>query len=52
MTSPETLYTRNVINELSFSLVTHTPYSNARFGHYGILKSGYGAELILDRTDR
>jgi hypothetical protein len=30
-------------------LVTHTAYFNTRFGRYDLLKSGYGAELILDR---
>jgi hypothetical protein len=39
------------INELSFSLVTHTAYSDARFDSYGILKSGQGAEHFLDRLD-
>jgi hypothetical protein len=49
MTSPETLYTKNVANELSFLLVTHTTRFNIRFGRYRFWKSGYGAELILDR---
>jgi hypothetical protein len=40
---------KNVINELSFLLVTHTTYFNTRFGRYGILKSGYHADQILDR---
>jgi hypothetical protein len=31
---------------------THTTYSDTWFGRYGFLKSGYSAELILDRTDR
>jgi hypothetical protein len=52
MTSPETLYMKNAINEHRFTLVTHMAYSNTRFGRYRFLKSGYGAELILDRTDR
>jgi hypothetical protein len=52
MTSPETLYTENTVNEHSFVPVTHTAYFNTRFGRYGFLKAGYGAELILDRTDR
>jgi hypothetical protein len=52
MTSPETLYTKNAVNELSFTSVTHTAYSDTRFCRYEFLKSGYGAELILDRTDR
>jgi hypothetical protein len=49
MTSPETSYKKNVANELSFLLVTHTTRFDVRFGRYGFLKSGYGAELILDR---
>ncbi len=40
---------KNVVNEHSFLLVTHTTYFNTRFGRYDLLKSGYGAELILDR---
>jgi hypothetical protein len=40
MTSPETLYTKVAAKELSFLLVTHTTYSDARFDSYGILKSG------------
>jgi hypothetical protein len=49
MTSPETSFTKNVADELSFLLVTHMSRFNIRFGRYGFLKSGYGAELILDR---
>jgi hypothetical protein len=52
MTSPETLHMKNATNELSFVPVTHTTYSATWFGRYGFLKSGYGAELIPDRTDR
>jgi hypothetical protein len=52
MTFPETLHTKNAINEHSFMSVTHMAYSDTRFGCYGFLKLGYGAELILDRTDR
>jgi hypothetical protein len=40
MTSPETSNTKVVADELSFLLVTHTTYSDARFDSYGILKSG------------
>jgi hypothetical protein len=46
MTSPKTLYTNNAINELSFPLVTHTAYFDARSGRYELLKSGSGAELF------
>jgi hypothetical protein len=52
MTFPETLHTKNAVNEYSFTSVTHMAYSDTRFGRYGFLMSGYGAELILDRTDR
>jgi hypothetical protein len=48
MTSPETLYTENVANELIFLLVTHTTCFNIRFGCYGFLKSGFSARQILD----
>jgi hypothetical protein len=49
MSSPETSYMKNVGDELSFLLVTHTTRFDIRFGRYGFLKSGYGAKLILDR---
>jgi hypothetical protein len=52
MTFPETLNTKVADSELSFTLVTHMAYSNARFGSYGILKSGRGAENFLDRLCR
>jgi hypothetical protein len=39
MTSPETMYTKVAINELSFLLVTHTTYSDERFDSYGIFWS-------------
>jgi hypothetical protein len=48
MTSPETLYAKNSANELIFPLVTHMAYFDTRFGHYGFLNSGYGADHILD----
>jgi hypothetical protein len=40
MTFPETLNTKVADSELIFPLVTHMAYSDARFGSYGILKSG------------
>jgi hypothetical protein len=52
MTSAETLNTKGTINELSFWLVTHVVYSDARYNCYGILESGRGAENFLDRLDR
>ncbi len=50
MTFPETLNTKVSVNELSFPLVTHTAYSDARFDSYGILKSGWGAEKLSGQT--
>jgi hypothetical protein len=52
MTFPETLNTKVAINEVSFLLVTHMDYSDARFDSYGILMSGQGAENFLDRLFR
>jgi hypothetical protein len=49
MTTPETLYTKNVTNELSFLLVTHMTSFGVWFGCYGFLKSGFSAGQILDR---
>jgi hypothetical protein len=37
-------------NELSFPLVTHTVNFDARFGSYGVFKSGQGVENFLDRS--
>jgi hypothetical protein len=52
MTFPESLNTKVTDNELSFPLVTHMTYSDARFGNYVILKSGRDAENFLDRLCR
>jgi hypothetical protein len=52
MTFPETLNTKVSDSELSFPLVTHMAYSDARFDSYGILMSGRGAENFLDRLCR
>jgi hypothetical protein len=49
MTSQKTSYMKNVINKLNFLLVTNMTRFDIWFGRYGFLKSGYGAELILDR---
>jgi hypothetical protein len=49
MTSLGTLYTKNVVNELSFLLVTHTTCFDIWFSHYGFLKSGFSAGQILNR---
>jgi hypothetical protein len=40
MIFPETLYTKNVTNELSFPLVTHLTHFDIWFGRYGIFKLG------------
>jgi hypothetical protein len=47
MTSPETSYIKDVTNELSFLLVTHTTCFNIWFGQYGFLKSCFSAGQIL-----
>jgi hypothetical protein len=52
MTFLETLNNKVAVNELSFLLVTHIVYSDARFNSYGILKSGRGVENFLDRLGR
>jgi hypothetical protein len=52
MTFLETLNTKVSVNELSFPLVTHTIYSDARFDRYEILNSGQGAGNFLDRLGR
>jgi hypothetical protein len=52
MTFPETLNTKVTDSELSFPLVTYMAFSDARFGSYGILNSGRGAENFLDRLCR
>jgi hypothetical protein len=49
MASLETSYTKNVANNLKCLVVTHMTCFDIRFGRYGFLKLGYGAELILDR---
>jgi hypothetical protein len=40
---------KNVINKLSFLLVTHTTCFDIRFGRYGILNSGSSSRQILNR---
>jgi hypothetical protein len=52
MTFAETLNAKVADSELSFPLVTHMSFSDARFGSYEILKSGRGAENFLDRLCR
>jgi hypothetical protein len=39
MTSLETLYTKNAVNEHSFVLVTHTAYFDTWLDRYGFLKT-------------
>jgi hypothetical protein len=43
---------KDAVNGHNFPLVPHTAYFDTWFGRYRFLKSGYGAELILDRMDR
>jgi hypothetical protein len=51
MTSPETSHTKNVVNELSFLLVTHTTDFDIRFGCYENLKSCSSSGHVIDRLD-
>jgi hypothetical protein len=39
---------KNVVNELSVLLVTHTTYFDIQFGRYSILKSDFSSGQILD----
>jgi hypothetical protein len=53
MTFPETLNTKVADNDLSFPLVTHMAFFDARFGSYGILKSGWVLKTFwTDCADR
>jgi hypothetical protein len=49
MTSPEILYTKNVVNELNFLLVTHTTCFDIRFDRDEFLKLGFSVGQILNR---
>jgi hypothetical protein len=49
MTSPESSHTKNVTNELSFPLVTHTTHFSIRFGCYGNLKPCFTSRHVMDR---
>jgi hypothetical protein len=51
MTSPETLYTKNVTNELSFLLVTHTTHFDIWFGCYGALNFYFSSGQVMDILD-
>jgi hypothetical protein len=47
----ETSHMKNVVNELSFPLVTHTTHFNIRFGCYDILKSCFSSGYTMDILD-
>jgi hypothetical protein len=49
MTTPETMYMKNVVNELGFFLVSHTTCFDTWFDRYEFLKSGFIVGQILDR---
>jgi hypothetical protein len=51
MTSPETLYTKNVTNELSFLLVTHTTHFDIWFGCYVALNFYFSSGQVMDILD-
>jgi hypothetical protein len=42
MTCLETLYTKDVTNEISFLLITHMTYFDARFDSYRIFEARTG----------
>jgi hypothetical protein len=46
---PETLNTKDVANERSFLLVTHTTSFDIQLDRYEFLNSDFAAEQILDR---
>jgi hypothetical protein len=46
---PRNLYTKDVTNEPSFLLVTHTTCFDIRINRYEFLKSDFAAEQILGR---
>jgi hypothetical protein len=48
MTTPESLYTKNVVNELISLLVTHMTRFDIEINQYEFLKSDLDAEQILD----
>jgi hypothetical protein len=45
------LQIKKVSNDLSSPLVTHTSCFGIRFSCYGILKSYYSTEHVMDRLD-
>jgi hypothetical protein len=49
MTSPKSSHMKNVTNELSFLLDTHTTHFGIRFGHYGNLKPCCSSGHMMDR---
>jgi hypothetical protein len=49
MSSLETLYTKNVVNELSFLVVAHMTCFDTRFGRYRFLKLCFSADHVLYR---
>jgi hypothetical protein len=49
MTSQESSHMKNVTNELSFPLVTHTTHFGIRFGRYGNLKLCFSSGHAMDR---
>jgi hypothetical protein len=51
MISPETSYTKNVANELSFQLVIYMTHFDIRFGRYDILNSCFSSGQVMDRSD-
>jgi hypothetical protein len=51
MTSPEISHKKNVANEFSFLLITHTTHFDIQLCRYGILKSYISSGHVMDRLD-
>jgi hypothetical protein len=51
MSFPETSHTKNVANELSFPLVTHTTHFDIWLGCYDILNSYFSFGYVMDKLD-
>jgi hypothetical protein len=51
MTFTKTSHMKNVANELSFLLVTHTTHFSIRFSCYGVLNSCSSSKHVKDRSD-
>jgi hypothetical protein len=51
MTSPETSYIKDAVNEHSLTSVTHMTRFDIRFGRYGALKICFNSGQVMNRLD-